>query len=80
VYTLLTIIFAALTVLSSYSTICTFTHTITSYNVHSETVVFALLSLLNGYLGIKKAYVKLPTQKQNKLESSYIPSSDSLDM
>jgi hypothetical protein len=79
-YTLLTIIFAALAVSSSYSTICLFTHTVTTYNVHPETVAFALLSFLNGFWGIKKAYLKLPVQKYSKFEPSYIASHDSLDM
>ena len=79
-YVLISIVFAMLTILSSYSTICVFTHTITTYNIHPETVLFALFSFVNGYFAVKKAYAKLPIQKQNEFESSYIASKDSLDM
>ena len=76
IYMILTVIFGILTVLSSYSSICLFTHSIVNYDVHPETIAFGFLSFINGYLAIKQSFKNLPLPESKEKEPNYLVAED----
>lgn len=71
-YVILTLVFAILTIISSYASICVFTHRVVYYNVQPETITFAALSILNGYSAIKQSYKKLPIPSSKEEGATYL--------